>query len=200
MRALALLVLAALSATALRPLRPLRLLRAPRTLGLGAPAGAGAAAARTVAAARKRSPLDDLLNNPNTFRPDGPGGGGFNLVPALGLGLFFAFPGFFLNALNGLFLAFFVLPPLVGFGFNLWAKRAILQAPCPNCGAVAAGMKSQGFTQCFSCGQELSLTTKGDAWRLRSKYEDPIAAAAAARGRGGPASDVIDVDATDVSE
>ena len=35
---------------------------------------------------------------------------------------------------------------------------------------LAAGLKGQGFTQCFVCGSQLSL--RGDEWRLRSKYED----------------------------
>lgn len=191
-------VLLAATVTALRPLRPPRALRG-KTSSTAPPAPRSRV---VIALARKRSPLDDLLNN---YGQAGggppPGGGGLNLLPVVGLGLFFAFPGFFLGALNNLLIAVFVLPPLIGFGFNFWAKRAILNAPCPTCGAVAAGMKSQGFTQCFNCGSELSLTTKGDAWRTRSKFDDPVSSAPGGGfggGGGGPPGGVIDVEATDV--
>lgn len=157
--------------------------------------------------ARDQSPLDDLLGGPGGFNfqsaggpPRGPGGGpgGFNWGPVVGLGLVFAFPGFFLNLFNSFFIAAFVLPPIVGFGFNQWSKRAIVQAACPNCGQMAAGMKSQGFTQCFTCGSELSLTSDGDGWRLRSKYEDPIASRMNSDSKAGPPGGVIDVDVIDV--
>ena len=62
-------------------------------------------------------------------------------------------------------------------------------------------MKSQGFTQCFNRGSELSLTTKGDAWRTRSKFDDPVSSAPGGGfggGGGGPPGGVIDVEATDV--
>ena len=30
----------------------------------------------------------------------------------------------------------------------------MIEAPCPQCGQLAAGLKGQGFTQCFVCGSQ----------------------------------------------
>ena len=99
-----------------------------------------------------------------------PPGGGFNLGALLPIALIIAFPGFFFGLFNTFFLAALILPPLLSFGFNFWKERNVIEAPCPQCGQLAAGLKGQGFTQCFVCGSQLSL--RGDEWRLRSKYED----------------------------
>ena len=133
------------------------------------------------------------------FPPPRPPGGGFNLGALLPIALIIAFPGFFFNLFNTFFLAAIILPTAGGFIFNQWSKRAIVQAPCPSCGQVAAGMRNQGFTQCFACGSELILTSEkdGDGWRVRSKYEDPIGArmdSSSKSNNGG----VIDVDVIDV--
>ena len=116
------------------------------------------------------------------------------LAPVVGLGLLVAFPGFFFNLFNTFFLAAIILPTAGGFIFNQWSKRAIVQAPCPSCGQVAAGMRSQGFTQCFVCGSQLSL--RGDEWRLRSKYEDGPQAGGSKYGKVD--NGVIDVESDEV--
>ena len=95
-----------------------------------------------------------------------------------------------------MFLAALILPPVIGFGFDFWSKQNVIQSPCPNCGQVAAGLKNQGFTQCFSCGAQLSL--RGEEWKLRSKYEDDPRDGGGSGGRGGGDSNVIDVDASEV--
>jgi len=150
-------------------------------------------------------------------RPPG-GGGGPGIGALVSLGLLFAFPGFFFNVLNTFFLGALILPPLAGFAFNFWAfcaarnfldarrggqrtarpssphsrERNIVQAPCPRCGAVAAGMKQQRMTQCMQCGVALTLEKDDESWRLRSKYEDepgPTSSSSSSAGGG-----VIDVD------
>ena len=206
----------------MRPLRPRRARAAPicllffacvaSTRALQLPAlrrGVTARPRRVALLARNKSPLDDLLGGAGGFnfqagpggRPPLPpgGGGGLGLAPVVGLGLLVAFPGFFFNLFNTFFLAAIILPTAGGFIFNQWSKRAIVQAPCPSCGQVAAGMRNQGFTQCFACGSELILTSEkdGDGWRVRSKYEDPIGArmdSSSKSNNGG----VIDVDVIDV--
>ena len=50
----------------------------------------------------------------------------------------------------------------------------------------------------FATGSELSLTSDGDGWRLRSKYEDPIASRMNSDSKAGPPGGVIDVDVIDV--
>jgi hypothetical protein len=83
---------------------------------------------------------------------------------------------------------------LLSFGFNFWKERNVIEAPCPQCGQLAAGLKGQGFTQCFVCGSQLSL--RGDEWRLRSKYEDGPQAGGSKYGKVD--NGVIDVESDEV--
>mmetsp|Transcript_5733 Transcript_5733/g.16926 ORF Transcript_5733/g.16926 Transcript_5733/m.16926 type:complete len:206 (-) Transcript_5733:23-640(-) len=197
-RAVALIIaLAAVSASAFAPPPPrvarptARLARptaqkAPRDVGVSfAPRSDIAGGPRDVAA--------HYYNRGGFPPPRPPGGGGGPGIGALvSLGLLFAFPGFFFNVLNTFFLGALILPPLAGFAFNFWAERNIVQAPCPRCGAVAAGMKQQRMTQCMQCGVALTLEKDDESWRLRSKYEDepgPTSSSSSSAGGG-----VIDVD------
>ena len=122
------------------------------------------------------------------------GGGGFNLGALLPIALIIAFPGFFFGLFNTFFLAALILPPLLSFGFNFWKERNVIEAPCPQCGQLAAGLKGQGFTQCFVCGSQLSL--RGDEWRLRSKYEDGPQAGGSKYGKVD--NGVIDIESDEV--
>ena len=61
-------------------------------------------------------------------------------------------------------------------------------------GQLAAGLKGQGFTQCFVCGSQLSL--RGDEWRLRSKYEDGPQAGGSKYGKVD--NGVIDIESDEV--
>ena len=128
------------------------------------------------------------------FPPPRPPGGGFNLGALLPIALVIAFPGFFFGLFNTFFLAALILPPLLSFGFNFWKERNVIEAPCPQCGQLAAGLKGQGFTQCFVCGSQLSL--RGDEWRLRSKYEDGPQAGGSKYGKVD--NGVIDVESDEV--
>ena len=128
------------------------------------------------------------------FPPPRPPGGGFNLGALLPIALIIAFPGFFFGLFNTFFLAALILPPLLSFGFNFWKERNVIEAPCPQCGQLAAGLKGQGFTQCFVCGSQLSL--RGDEWRLRSKYEDGPQAGGSKYGKVD--NGVIDVESDEV--
>ena len=158
------------------------------------------------------------------FPPPRPPGGGVNLGALLPIALVIAFPGFFFGLFNTFFLAALILPPLLSFGFNFWKERnvvdsagitrrhqcrvdgvgaddglelisaQVIEAPCPQCGQLAAGLKGQGFTQCFVCGSQLSL--RGDEWRLRSKYEDGPQAGGSKYGKVD--NGVIDVESDEV--
>ena len=110
------------------------------------------------------------------------------------IALIIAFPGFFFGLFNTFFLAALILPPLLSFGFNFWKERNVIEAPCPQCGQLAAGLKGQGFTQCFVCGSQLSL--RGDEWRLRSKYEDGPQAGGSKYGKVD--NGVIDIESDEV--
>uniref|UniRef100_A0A7S3NN95 Uncharacterized protein n=1 Tax=Aureoumbra lagunensis TaxID=44058 RepID=A0A7S3NN95_9STRA len=117
----------------------------------------------------------------------------------LSISLLFAFPGFFLGLFNTFFVAIFVLPPLIGFGFQLWARSALLTSECPNCGAPVQGLKSSAETICFNCGTPLVQTSKRDGWRIRSKFDDDDPSSPGGGGnRKPPGSGVIDVEAIDV--
>ena len=128
------------------------------------------------------------------FPPPRPPGGGVNLGALLPIALIIAFPGFFFGLFNTFFLAALILPPLLSFGFNFWKERNVIEAPCPQCGQLAAGLKGQGFTQCFVCGSQLSL--RGDEWRLRSKYEDGPQAGGSKYGKVD--NGVIDIESDEV--
>ena len=105
----------------------------------------------------QRNSFDDVMNR----IPFGAIAGGVAL---------FAFPGLFLGLFNIFFVLFFIVPPLLGFGFQLWARFNILTAECPVCDAPVQGLKSNREAICFNCGANLIQTSDQSGWRLR--YDD----------------------------
>jgi hypothetical protein len=120
-----------------------------------------------------------------------------NLGAILPLAALFLFSGFFFGLFKFVLIAIFVLPPLFSVGFNFWAKSNLVEAPCPSCGQMAAGLKGEGFTQCFVCGSELSWRDTSDEWRLKSQYEDGPRVGGGVQD-GNRDTTVIDVDASEV--
>lgn len=106
-------------------------------------------------------------------RSSKPFGGGFNLVPVALVSVLIFFPGFVFSVINVFLLALLVLPPLASFGLQQWSKRNLTTGPCPRCTAPISSLKDTP-TVCFNCGAQLVPTTIGDAWRLRSVYDDDV--------------------------
>jgi len=65
------------------------------------------------------------------------------------------FPGFFFGLLSNIFVAVIVVPATLFLAFNAYINFVTQEAPCPQCGAIAIGMKNGEPTSCQSCNEPL---------------------------------------------
>ena len=76
------------------------------------------------------------------------------------------FPGFFFGLITNV-VALAVLVPVVGFfGFNFWVSTQVMEKPCPQCGAIVAGLKNGTPFSCSSCGEPLVVDRSNGSLRF----------------------------------
>ncbi|CAM9202525.1 unnamed protein product [Choristocarpus tenellus] len=115
-----------------------------------------------------------------------------------GLLLVFA-PGVIFGAFNFLFLVAIVGPALLSVGFQIYTKLNTIEAPCPVCGAILQGAKTEQMLLCPSCGSPLEAKN-GKFEALGSGYARDEMGRQQEISKNDPNNVIIDVEAIEVED